>query len=320
MNIVGTKVVKFTSLVLPGGFKKLLDEERIDELAKSIETNGLLHLPVVRKKDSEVVSGIDRLAAMKKLGRDRVEVRLCEATDDEVKLARIAENIHRRTIAHDDRKKQLAEYVDIVEKSVTQSVIIGQPVQELRTASTRKQGRPSTTRGDAIKKVAEQTGLNERTVRRAVEEREREEEQKEEPTKAPVDMLGFDIEFPAEHSAMIAAIVEAVDTAAQLVSRAQAAITAVENQIAVSKEFKRRVDTAGMKQRLASAGAFVRQERPESVCPYCKLTDQMENCAGCRGSGYLIKTQTKDLPKELLATGAKAGIYVIGRWRVLSSL
>ena len=74
-------------------FKK----EELDELAESIQKNGLLQPILVRKKDEkyEIVAGERRWQACKQLGMETVPVCIREVDDDETIVLALVENIQR---------------------------------------------------------------------------------------------------------------------------------------------------------------------------------------------------------------------------------
>ena len=74
-------------------FKK----EELEELAESIQKNGLLQPILVRKKDDayEIVAGERRWQACKQVGMDKIPVRIMEVGDDETIILALVENIQR---------------------------------------------------------------------------------------------------------------------------------------------------------------------------------------------------------------------------------
>ena len=69
-----------------------LDDEKVDELAKSISVIGLLH-PIVIDSENNLLSGRHRLEAHRKLGRESIECKLVSMSELEKELVQIDENL-----------------------------------------------------------------------------------------------------------------------------------------------------------------------------------------------------------------------------------
>ena len=72
-------------------FRKL-DDDKVDELAKSISVIGLLH-PIVIDTKNNLLSGHHRLEAHRKLGRESIECKLVSMSELENELVQIDENL-----------------------------------------------------------------------------------------------------------------------------------------------------------------------------------------------------------------------------------
>ena len=72
-------------------FRKL-DDDKVDELAKSISVIGLLH-PIVIDTKNNLLSGHHRLEAHRKLGREFIECKLVSMSELENELVQIDENL-----------------------------------------------------------------------------------------------------------------------------------------------------------------------------------------------------------------------------------
>ena len=72
-------------------FRKL-DDDKVDELVKSISVIGLLH-PIVIDTKNNLLSGHHRLEAHKKLGRESIECKLVSMSELENELVQIDENL-----------------------------------------------------------------------------------------------------------------------------------------------------------------------------------------------------------------------------------
>jgi ParB family transcriptional regulator, chromosome partitioning protein len=80
--------------------RKTFDEERLDELAESIRSKGVLSPLLVRRTDDhlEIVSGARRYRAAQRAGLREVPVRIAALTDAEALEAQIVENLLRSDI------------------------------------------------------------------------------------------------------------------------------------------------------------------------------------------------------------------------------
>ncbi len=85
-------------------YADLLRESYIDELAESIDRNGLLHPLILLKKNDgryRILCGFRRLQAMKRLGRERVEAKVYQESDfsaEDFFHISLAENTKRRNL------------------------------------------------------------------------------------------------------------------------------------------------------------------------------------------------------------------------------
>ena len=77
-----------------------MDDERIDELARSIKSNGIIQPIVVRNTDSgyEIVAGERRWRASQRAGLLKVPVVVRDIPDDRLLAAALIENIQRQDL------------------------------------------------------------------------------------------------------------------------------------------------------------------------------------------------------------------------------
>jgi ParB family chromosome partitioning protein len=91
-----------TDLLRPNRFqpRASIDEDKIDELARSIRTNGIIQPIVVRKSDGgyEIVAGERRWRAAQRAGLLKVPVVVREIPDDRLLAAALIENIQREDL------------------------------------------------------------------------------------------------------------------------------------------------------------------------------------------------------------------------------
>ncbi len=109
--------------------RKKFDEEEIDELASSIEANGLIQPIVVRKKKEdlyEIISGERRYRALKKLDVKKVPVIIKQIKSEEQMLVMaMIENLQRENLNPIEESmgfKKLRDDYDLVQKDIAKIV------------------------------------------------------------------------------------------------------------------------------------------------------------------------------------------------------
>lgn len=102
-----TETVKISHLVTKTELKELYSAQSIDELANSIEVDGL-KTPIIVSKDLEVIDGYRRLEAMLVLGKEYIDV-LIDDVDPNV-FDRIIRNMYRTKTAEDKVKEVRAVF------------------------------------------------------------------------------------------------------------------------------------------------------------------------------------------------------------------
>src|ERR1700733_72873 len=80
--------------------RKTFDEERLEELAESIRSKGVLSPLLARRVNGhfEIVSGVRRYRAAQRAGLQEVPVRIAVLSDDETLEAQIIENLIRTDV------------------------------------------------------------------------------------------------------------------------------------------------------------------------------------------------------------------------------
>jgi len=80
--------------------RTVFDDSRIEELAKSIETNGIIQPLIVRKKGDrmELIAGERRLRAAKRAGLEEVPAVIQDYADDRILEIALVENIQREDL------------------------------------------------------------------------------------------------------------------------------------------------------------------------------------------------------------------------------
>lgn len=148
---------------------RALSDDAVQRLAASMADIGLkqpisIRLVEEMEIDGEIVCGVPmlvagrhRLAAAKSLGWSEID---CIEVDDDpitAELWEIAENLHRCDLTKEQRDQHIRRYAELLERKRSAAVISGQVVQK-------SAGRPK----EAAAIIAEETGLSQRTVRRAL--------------------------------------------------------------------------------------------------------------------------------------------------------
>lgn len=89
-------------IIAPEGRLRLeIDEDKIEELAKSIQEVGLRQAieVVVRDQQFEIVYGERRVLAHRALGRDKIWAKIVDLTDNQIALIRATENVARQDLS-----------------------------------------------------------------------------------------------------------------------------------------------------------------------------------------------------------------------------
>lgn len=152
---------------------RALSDDAVDRLASSMKDIGLMQPISVRLvEEMEVagkmlagapvlVAGHHRLAAAKRLGWSHID---CVEVDDnsiEAELWEIAENLHRLDLTKDQRDEHIRRYAELLEARKLQSPQVA--VIESKRADG-KGHRPKS----IARQIADETGLSDDTVRRAL--------------------------------------------------------------------------------------------------------------------------------------------------------
>lgn len=97
----------------------LIDDDHTQELARSIEENGLLHPILVRRVVAggfELIAGVNRLSAIRILGKKSIEARIVSGANDSDALGqKIAENLFRKKISKSERAEMLYQWKEAYE-------------------------------------------------------------------------------------------------------------------------------------------------------------------------------------------------------------
>jgi ParB family chromosome partitioning protein len=98
--------------------KRQADDEKVDEIIKSVKEIGLLNPISVNKTDEGyvLIAGLHRLTAYKRLGYNRIQAVIVNMDDIHSELAEIDENLVRAELHYLDRAEMLKRRQEIYEK------------------------------------------------------------------------------------------------------------------------------------------------------------------------------------------------------------
>jgi ParB/RepB/Spo0J family partition protein len=153
---------------VPEGRLRQLDENKVAEIATSIEAIGLINPIIVRDRDRDgsvitLVAGRHRLAAAKRLGMEEIDCVIVEGDDVECRLLEISENLHRAELTLDERREHIVEWIRLTEER--RKVIPAQLAPKSKSESNPKgAGRPESGINAAVREL----GIDRTEAQRAV--------------------------------------------------------------------------------------------------------------------------------------------------------
>src|SRR5699024_2285540 len=106
--------------------RTLFDDEKIQELAQTLQTHGMIQPIVVRKKDEdlyEVIAGERRLRAAKSLGWKQISAIIRQLNDTETASIALIENIQREELSVIEEAKaykQLIRMHELTQEALAQ--------------------------------------------------------------------------------------------------------------------------------------------------------------------------------------------------------
>lgn len=310
VEILGDAYVEIGNLVCSPGFEERTRKPHVAALAESIRDTVLIHAPMVRERDSQVVAGEDRVAAYCVLDRPEIRVTLVECSDEELEAIRAAENKFRR---QDISAEELLARVEALAPTIPAP---GEPVMEWEAASATAllddmgltierhpltgPGRPKKARTVALEAVAEETGKSVESVRKATERAAAKRD------KASIELWGT--EQPTEWLDRVQAQRRLLTGASDKVTAAMASLTRLQTRSPIDDALSHELHLA-----LQEKAHAIRALRPACVCAWCKNT--VPDCTACGGRGYLTESQAAMVPEEL-----KAGSVVVVGGKVVTDV
>lgn len=311
MQFIGKKLVKISSLILPGDFNERKKAPHVKELAQSIDQTLLIHDPVVRESDNQLICGADRIAAFVLLGRKEILVTVVECTDMELSYLRDTENLRRRKLSQAQHETGTARLVAIQKSLDEEKKRIARERPETTPLQEVKKGRPES----PATKVAKELGISARHVRRAIEDRTPGQKAKQpkpatkpERIRPPIDTLTI-VMTPDRAKA----IIEVANVFEDVVRHLRDAKSALTRAVKLAMP----IDHAAMvemENTLSGAIHIIRRYEPKTICLWCKeRPDIVSDCSACGSSAYSTQAQFEDADKRLKQTGSDAVVMVGGK-------
>jgi len=299
-------------LIVPGDFAKTLNNAHVDALTESIRARGQI-TPVIAQREgkrSRLVFGRHRLAVCLRLKR-RIWVLLAGSPAE----------------ADDFAAEQIRRQRDPVElRALVSNLASNDAKITAKSQGNSGKGRPRSPEREAIREAARIAGVSAETVERAVglRDRARKVGDIDAAEGTPRDDRGIEIpDNRVDDWNEVRGLFETFDRSYQNI---QAQITRVKKNARPDGDVARYLALAHI-QRLEELAhelaAAARAAAPWALCPFCKLLPTLRvNCSGCGGSGFAPRSwHNGAVPKELLATGAEAGVLLQGaRLKRLSEL
>lgn len=302
------RMFKVGELKAPPG--RPVDERRVGEIAESFARIGQLQpIDVVKTpKGLFIRYGLHRWLAARKIGWVEIEGVLGKPERHEINEEKIvSENLIRLHMAPGERSGALAELVRLREAKSNLATPVAKipvansstPVAKIPTeapppaeSAPRGRGRPISGKGRAIRDVAQEKGISEKTVRKIVERSEkRAAKAAESPPEieAPRDERGQLI--PPHLVERWGLHREAIELAGRLFRNLQTEI----GKLAVDFDHDSWTQVQG---ELRKTWGSIRVRTPFAICAYCKGLDP--NCVKCRGFGLQSEIEQQSVPRELL--------------------
>jgi hypothetical protein len=302
----GFKTVLISKLHLPGDIEQRRKQPHVMELAASYEATGgqPAEAPVVEFKTGKLVAGADRISAALNAGIKELDVLLVSGTPEELERLALVENVRRRHGGHDAQIKRLLA----IEHPTPDETFpeVDDDVEADPPLAPRKPGRPSTSKGEAVAKVAAITGKTTSAVI-AADYRARKADVPHAPEE-PRSINTLCLKVPDEVKAdAMGETLFLEDIVRQLV-KLQGDCT------------RHLVPYPQLKEYLHEAASNARSNMPQSICPHCKCSKLQNGCLACRGRGWLRVHEMKYIPPELKATGKDAVVFVVGKLTKLSEV
>jgi hypothetical protein len=307
MSIIhhGYKQVETCKVKAPGDIEKIRREQHTLDLGASLDSTGGKPADpiIVEYATGKLLGGKHRFAAALNCKLKTVWVLMLEGTPEELEQACLVEQVRRRK-ATDQEIARLLE----LEHPTPEQTFPDVPDED---EEPEEEARPGAKKA-AIERVAAITGRTPAAVQQA-EYRAKKEANPDEYSDKPstcLDWMGLPVDEEVERDAQVEhSFLEGIEKAL----------------VKLQGDCTRHVNVGAGEYSpvvlaLHSAAATVRSYKPTHQCPYCKqIKTRKATCLGCRGKGWIAARST-NVPQVLLARGAEAGVYVEGKFTLLSEV
>lgn len=155
----------FIDSVIVGQRHRALDEGRIEALAESMDALGLQQpITVHINGDDEVhlITGLHRLEAARKLRWEQIDASFVKLSPARREMWEIAENLFRVDLTKEQRDEHIRRYAELIKEADAEQDVSPQTAAQPKSGP--KGGRPKS----IARKIADETGLSDDTVRRAL--------------------------------------------------------------------------------------------------------------------------------------------------------
>lgn len=290
MNLIGRRVVRIETMILPNDFPERMKTENVKAIAQSVADDFLFNEPIVRQSDMQVVMGVDRIAAHRTNNIEEIEVKIIECTDKELEKYREAENFARRGSGSKKERSAAIERLVKLQKEIEAE---RKKAEEEGKAEKKKRG-PGRPKGAAAK-VAKQTGIPQRTVQRAVSKKKAKPKPPvQQRARPPIDTLGIEM-TPARVDA-IREVSDAFDSIDHYMRDAKSLLSRL-GKMALPVD---PVVLAQLEEQITATQYLFQRSAPKSICLYCKeRPDLVAECTACNGSAYSTADTYEHAPKDL---------------------
>jgi len=147
----------------PLHWNRKVSPDDIEDLASSIDSVGMLHPIIVRKKGQmyEYLAGERRYLACKSRGEKVIRCTVVKCSDSQAREMSLVENLKTKRPDSDEWKAGVKELYEIETKSVRKAPAVNKSEQL-------KRGRPREEKTVVVERVAKKVGASPRTVKRAL--------------------------------------------------------------------------------------------------------------------------------------------------------
>lgn len=118
--------VEVDEIFIPKG-RRPLDDGKVASLAESLQRLGLLNPIIVHAEGGRIrlVAGHHRLAAALSLGWSEIDAMFIDGDDVRIRLAEIAENLHRAELSRLERAELESEWIRLLDKVAARAANYG---------------------------------------------------------------------------------------------------------------------------------------------------------------------------------------------------